>query len=61
MAVAIYTKSPPQVVTEVTHTGFPIWRIRRPHDGFFIPNPTFDHAFISKGLGLIFNCAFILS
>ena len=38
-----YTKSPPRVVAEATHTGFPIRRIRRPHDGFCVPYTTFFH------------------
>jgi len=33
-------KSPPQVETEVSHTGFPIWPIKRPCDGFFMLDRT---------------------
>jgi len=60
--VVFYTKSPPQVVTEVTHTGFPIWRVKRPHDGFFILNSSFDHAFENQRFRpLLLNCVFILA
>jgi len=31
-----YTKSPPQAMTEAIHAGFPIWRIKQSHDGFFM-------------------------
>lgn len=37
-------KSPPRVETEVSHTGFPIWRVKRPYHGFFMLNSTFSHA-----------------
>jgi len=47
------TKSPPQVVAEATHTGFPIWRMKRPRDGFSGLHTTFDHiSRKSGGLGL---------
>gem|GEM_PF-4665215 len=53
------TESPPQVETEVSHTSFPIWRIRRPCDGFSVPYTTLDHAI--SGLGhYIFSCTEII-
>ena len=40
--IRIHTKSPPQVVTEATHTSFPVWRIRQPCNGFFMPYTTYS-------------------
>jgi len=47
-------KSPPQVETEVSRTGFPVRQIVQPHDGFFIHDLTFNHTlnFEIQGLGL---------
>lgn len=57
------TEIPPQVETEVSHTSFPIWRIRRPYDGVSVPYTTnFHHASCKGGLGYfyIFSCAYMI-